>query len=121
MNPKVVVVENDDWLAQHYIRTLESAGYEVHYAPHAIEAIDIIDSVLPDAIILDVLLSGTTALALLHELKSHNDLAQIPIILATNLADQIAMDDVESYGVKRILNKATMHPEDIITAVRAVL
>lgn len=121
MSAKIVVVEDDDWLAQHYVRMLESAGYEAFYAPHAVEAIDTIDNVMPDVIILDVLLAGTTALALLHELKSHSDLAAIPIVLATNLADQIAIDDVASYGVKRIINKATMHPDDIVAAVRAVL
>jgi DNA-binding response OmpR family regulator len=118
---RVVVVEDDEWLAEQYLRFLQKAGYDAYHAPHAIEAIDMIDATMPQAIILDVLLAGTTALALLHELKSHSDLADIPIILATNLADQIAIDDVKSYGVKRILNKATMHPEDIVTAVRAVI
>lgn len=118
---RVVIVEDDQWLAEHYMRVLRRDGYEVYHAPHAIAAIDIIDRAEPHAIILDVLLTGTTALALMHELKSHADLAKIPIILATNLADQIALDDVASYGVKRILDKASMHPEDILVAVRSVL
>ena len=117
---RIVVVEDEEWLAEQYMRTLRKAWYEVYHAPHAIEAIDVIDKTEPHAIILDVLLAGTTALALLHELKSHADLATIPIILATNLADQIAIDDVASYGVRRILDKSTMHPDDIVTAVRAV-
>lgn len=122
MNDKrVVVVEDDEWLAEHYLRVLRRAGYEVYHAPHAVAAIDIIDKVQPHAILLDVLLTGTTALALLHELKSHEDLAKIPIVLATNLADQIQLDDVASYGVKRILDKASMHPEDIHVAIRSVL
>lgn len=118
---RVVIVEDDVWLAEQYMRTLRRAGYEVYHAPHALVAIDVIDRVEPHAIVLDVLLTGTTALALLHELRSHSDLAEIPIVLATNLADQIAIDDVQSYGVKRILNKSSMHPDDIITAVRGVI
>lgn len=119
--PRIVIIEDDQWLADHYRRVLEREGYEIYQVPHAIGAIDIIDEARPQAIILDVLLTGTNALALLHELQSHTDLATIPVILATNLADQIMLDDVQSYGVKRILDKATMHPEDIITAVRSVL
>ncbi len=118
---RVVIVEDDVWLAEHYMRVLRRAGYEVYHAPHGLVAIDVIDQAAPHVILLDVLLTGTTALALLHELQSHPDLATIPIILATNLADQIALDDVASYGVKRILDKATMHPEDIEVAVRSVL
>lgn len=121
MSERVVVVEDDAWLAEHYLRVLRRAGYETYHAAHALGAIDTIDSARPHAILLDVLLTGTTALVLLHELRSHADLADIPIVLATNLADQIELDDVASYGVKRILDKATMHPEDIVAAIRSIV
>ena len=121
MTQRVVVVEDDAWLAEHYLRVLRRAGYETYHAAHALSAIDVIDDVKPHAVLLDVLLTGTTALALLHELRSHADLTDIPIVLATNLADQIALEDVASYGVKRILDKATMHPEDIVAAIRTVV
>lgn len=118
---RIVVVEDDAWLAEQYLRTLRRAGYEVYHAPHAPAAIEVIDQAQPHVILMDVLLTGTTALALLHELRSHVDLAKIPIVLATNLADQIALDDVQSYGVGKILDKTTMHPDDIVSAVRSVL
>jgi two-component system phosphate regulon response regulator PhoB len=121
MTQRVVVVEDDAWLAEHYLRVLRREGYETYHAAHALGAIDVIDDVKPHVILLDVLLTGTTALALLHELRSHADLADIPIVLATNLADQIDIQDVQSYGVKRILDKASMQPDDIAAAVRAVL
>lgn len=121
MTQRVVVVEDDAWLAEHYVRVLRRAGYETYHAAHALGAIDMIDDVRPHAILLDVLLTGTTALALLHELRSHADLAGIPIVLATNLADQIDMQDVQGYGVKRMLDKSSMQPEDIAASIRAVL
>lgn len=121
MTERVVVVEDDMWLAEHYLRVLRRAGYETYHAAHALGAIDVIDEVKPHAVLLDVLLTGTTALALLHELRSHADLADIPIVLATNLADQISIEDVAGYGVKRILDKATMHPDDVVAAIRTAL
>lgn len=121
MTVRVVVVEDEHWLAEQYLRTLRRAGYESYHAAHALGAIDLIDDVRPSVIVLDMLLTGASALALLHELQSHVDLAKIPIILATNLTDQISLEDVASYGVKRLLNKTTMHPDDIAVAVRACL
>jgi DNA-binding response OmpR family regulator len=121
MTKRIVIVEDDRWLAEHYARVLNRSGYDVQTATSALEAMDVIDDVRPDAVLLDVLLTGTSALALLHELKSHPDLADIPIVLATNLADQIQLDDVKDYGVKRILDKATMQPGDIPAAIRSVL
>lgn len=120
MTTRVVVVEDDVWLAEYYLRVLRKHGYETYHAANALTAIDLIDDVRPHAVLLDVLLTGTTALALLHEMKSHADIADIPVLLATNLADQIALDDVASYGVKRLLDKSTMHPEDVVAAIRSV-
>ena len=118
---RVVVVEDDAWLREHYVRLLSRSGFEVHEAAHAIDAIDLIDEVKPQVVLLDVLLTGTTALALLHELRSHDDLAKIPIVLATNAADHISLADVTAYGVKKVIDKSSMHPDEVVAALRAVI
>ena len=103
------------------MRTLAAAGIRAEAVAHALAAIDSIDQVLPDVLVLDVLLVGPNAFTLLHELQSHADLASIPVILCTNSADQLAEEDVEAYGVVRVLDKAAMLPEDLVTAVKKAL
>jgi CheY-like chemotaxis protein len=117
----VLIVEDDRWLAQQHARTLAGSGYTVATAPHAIAAMSAVDDVQPDVIILDVLLSGNTGFALLHELQSYGDTGAIPIILCTNLAADMSIKDLTPYGVRRILDKTTMLPDDLVTAVRSVL
>ncbi len=117
----VLIVDDDAWLAELYARVLQKAGYTTHVSPHAIDAMSAIDDVHPDVIILDVLLTGNTAFTLLHELQSYGDTGAIPVILCTNLAADISLDDVKPYGVKRILDKSVMVPEDTVAAVRSVL
>jgi two-component system response regulator BaeR len=118
--PHILIVEDDAWLAEQHERVLQKAGYGTSIALHAIAAIDAVDNVHPDVIILDVLLTGSTAFALLNELQSYGDTGVIPVVLCTNLAADIKLDDVRPYGVRRILDKATMEPDDIIAAVRSV-
>jgi CheY-like chemotaxis protein len=118
---KILLVEDDPWLAELEVRTLERAGFEVAHSPHAPSAIVAIDDVQPDVVILDVLLTGTTAFALLHELQSYDDTGKLPIILCTNMAESIQLEDVAPYGVRRIVNKSMMKPDDLIAAVKAVL
>jgi len=118
---KVLLVEDDAWLSELETSVLEDAGYTVKTAPHALAAIELIDSMKPDVIILDVLLGGATAFALLHELQSYDDTHQIPVVLCTNLAEQFDKKQLEAYGVQRIVDKMTMHPSDIVTAVKAVV
>ena len=120
-NRDIVVVEDDVLLAKHIIRTLEKAGYNAHHALHAIHAIDMIDEVRPAVIFLDMLLTGSTGLVLLHELQSHTDLASIPVVVCTNIAESTLLESLKPYGVRRVLDKTIMTPDDIPTAVRSVL
>lgn len=117
---RILLVEDDRWLGDLEVRALESEGHNVTLASNALEAIDCIDTVKPEVIILDVLLTGSTAFALLHELQSYSDTNIVPVILSTNLAEQLKVADLQHYGVQRILDKTTMQPEDLAVAVRAV-
>ena len=118
---KVLLVEDDPWLAELEVGVLEDAGYEVTHSPHGPSAIAKIDQSPPDVIILDVLLTGGTAFALLHELQSYGDTKAVPIILCTNMAESIKLEDVRLYGVRRIIDKSTMLLDDLPAAIRSVL
>ena len=83
------------------------------------QAIEIIDDWHPDALILDMLLAGETAIALLNELRSYADLASLPIVVCTNI--DVKMDDLRPLGVKTILNKTSMRPNEARAIFREVL
>lgn len=118
---RVLLVEDDPWLAELEVTILTQAGYEVIHAPHAPSAIAKIDENQADIIILDVLLTGSTAFALLHELQSYGDTKQVPVILCTNMAESLRLDDLKTYGVRRIVDKTTMQLDDLPAAIRSVL
>lgn len=117
----VFVIEDDQWQAEQSQRVLGTAGYEVRCFDNGVSAIEAVDQRFPDAIVLDMLLAGTTGLTLLHELQSYGDTGKIPIVLCTNLAEQVNLKDVKPYGVGRILDKTTMQPYDLVTAIRSLL
>jgi CheY-like chemotaxis protein len=118
---KVLLVEDDPWLAELQVSALEKAGYEVVHAPHAPSAIVKVDDFEPDIIVTDILLTGSTAFALLHELQSYGDTGQLPVIVCTNMAEALDKHDLAAYGVRRIIDKSSMKPGDLAAAVTAVL
>lgn len=117
----ILVVEDDVWLAEQHERVLVAAGYRVTVAHHALAAIAVLDAGPVDVMLLDVLLAGPNAFTLLHEIRSHEDLATLAVILCTNSAAEMASEDLQAYGVVRVLDKATMQPDDLVAAVRKVL
>lgn len=119
--PLVFVIEDDLWQAEQYQRIIAAAGYDVRRYDSGITAIEAIDEMPPAVIVLDMLLAGTTGMTLMHELQSYKDTGEVPIVLCTNLAEHLELKDVAPYGVRRILDKTTMQPKDLVTAVRSCL
>lgn len=116
----VLIVEDNVWLSESYTRIVQAAGYRVIATAAADKAIDLIDDEAPDVILLDMLLPKTTAMALLHELQSHSDLARIPVILVTSVAYSLQLKDLANYGVRKILDKETVALDDMVEAIKEV-
>lgn len=120
MTKRILLIDDDTWFVEQMARTVKKAGYEVALAHNGIEGMEQIDIAMPDAIILDFFMPGPNGLVLLHELQSHSDLAAIPVILCTNSAADVAPEDLVQYGVRRVLDKTTMEPADVVAAIRKV-
>jgi hypothetical protein len=58
---------------------------------------------------------------LLHELQSYGDTKMTPVVLCTNMAETLDLEDLRQYGVRRIIDKTTMQLDDLPAAVRSVL
>lgn len=117
---KVLIIEDDVWLSEQYSRVL-SGEFAVMCVSNALSAVDCIDEFQPDVLLADILLPGSSIFTLLHELQSYIDTRKIPVVLCSNVVDSITLNDVRTYGVVRLLDKAVVQPEDIQAAIRAAV
>src|SRR5947199_1784417 len=85
--PRVLVVEDDDAIAQVLQRSLRMEGYDVKIAGDGISALDVSHAFLPDLVILDLGLPGMDGIDVAKTLRQTDD---VPIIMLT------ARDAVES-------------------------
>lgn len=120
---KVFIVEDDPWLADSFAHTLSRHDMQVTVATSAAQAIDLIDDAVPDIIVADVILGEANIMALLHELQSYTDTQAVPVILCTtlDLKEQQASGALRPYGVRTVLDKATITPETLVNTVQTVL
>ncbi len=116
----ILIIESEPWLGDHYQHVLERHNFTVARAADGHTAIDMIDDSPPSAIVMSALLHGPSAFALLHELQSYTDTGKIPVIVSSSFSD-LTLDDLRPYGVHRLINSISMHPQDIVAAVRSVL
>ncbi len=93
----VFVVEDDEEFAQLLKMRLESIGCRVSTTSKGDEAVGLIQTRLPDLVILDVFLPDTDGLTILKRLKSPIDIAtgkpsltkDIPVVVLTGKAPMI--------------------------------
>jgi two-component system response regulator MprA len=85
--PRVLVVEDDDAIAQVLQRSLRMEGYEVRIAGDGVAALDEAHAFLPDLVILDLGLPRLDGLEVAKTLRQSDD---VPILVLT------ARDAVES-------------------------
>ena len=109
---RVLIVEDDPTWSMLIGRYVDQLSWEFEAVRSPQEALDVLDEAEVDVIVLDLLLAVETGMALLNEIQAYDDLSDIPILVLTNTPD-VALSDVSSYGVKRLLDKATATPDDI--------
>lgn len=119
---RIVIVEDDQLLADMYKIKLELAGHvvDVHHTAEA--AIGELSNDAPDLVLLDVLLPGKNGLWLLKEM--HAQKIRVPVIMLTNLAEaDFAMPAKlrESLGVLGYHVKTQVTPSEVLATVQEVL
>lgn len=85
-NGRVLIVEDTVSNLELTVFVLEEAGYEVHGARTADEALAVLRKTTPDLVLMDIQLPGTDGLALTRRLKSDPATAAVPIIAHTAYA-----------------------------------
>ena len=116
---KLLIVEDDKNWADILCGYAAAVGAEARTVVSGGQAMDMIDNWQPDAIVLDMLLAGETAVALLNELRSHADLARLPIVVCSS-AD-VNLEDLRPFGVRALLDKASMRPDEVRAIFSEVL
>lgn len=112
----VLVIDDDQWQAEHLAEQLIEAGYRATITAHAPQALAALDDDAVDCIVLDIGLPGVNGMAFLHELRSHADLASVPVVVCTNVS--VTLDELRPYGVSSLLAKSELNHGEIVTAVK---
>ncbi len=116
---KLLIVEDDKNWADILCGYAAAVGADTRVVVSGGQAMEMIDNWRPDAIVLDMLLAGETAVALLNELRSHADLARLPIVVCSNAGVNLA--DLRPFGVRELLDKASMRPDEVRAIFSEVL
>jgi two-component system, OmpR family, response regulator MprA len=81
---RVLIVEDDDAIADVLRRSLRNEGYEVRTSADGIEALDVAAGFIPDLVVLDLGLPGLDGVEVCRRLRTDGD---VPILMLTARAE----------------------------------
>ncbi len=102
---KVLLVDDEDSLRKVVKDLLERDGYIVSEARDGVQALDQVDRVGPDIIVLDLNMPGLDGYGVLSHLRSRPATADIPVIVLTAKSDEDNEVRVFELGADDFLTK----------------
>ncbi len=116
----ILVVEDEAAIRDMLAFTLQTAGFEVSQASSAEQAWQQLSRHLPDLVLLDWMLPGTSGIAFLQRLRQHERFSTLPVILLTAKGEE--QDQVNGFeaGADDYVVKP-FSPRALVARIQAVL
>lgn len=116
--PKILLVDDEAAITANLGPFLQRAGYTVAIASDGVEAMEQVESFVPQAIILDVMMPRLDGRAVLRQLRQAGNWT--PIILLTQVGEASERAMALEEGADDYLNKP-FDPQELVARIRAVL
>jgi DNA-binding response OmpR family regulator len=118
MARKLLLVEDDVFVKDIYLRELVKGGYNVSVAEDGESGVAKAQSEKPELILLDIMLPKKTGIDVLKDIRAEGSPAkEIPVYLLTNLGQGSIIKQAIEIGAQGYLLKARVLPSQVLTAV----
>ncbi|HSW87939.1 MAG TPA: response regulator [Candidatus Saccharimonadales bacterium] len=118
---KILIAEDDKFLASAYRVKLTKAGFEVQIASDGNEAIALLKTFTPDLILLDLMMPTKDGFSTLQDLKANDLWKNIPVIVASNLGQKEDMEKSRALGATDFVVKSDLSLDALIEKINKLL
>jgi len=118
---KVLVVEDDEFLAKMITRMLEGEGINCEVAGNGREGLRKAQAIRPKLIILDIILPDLDGFAILSKLKAGKHTQKIPVVVVSNLGQEEDIQQGLALGAKDYIVKSDLSLDAVVNKVKKYL
>jgi CheY-like chemotaxis protein len=118
---KILLTEDDGFLASIYAQKLELEGYEVTLATNGEDGLRLAQKDHPDLILLDLLMPKMDGFEMLEQLKGDAGLKDIPVLVLTNLGQKEDVERCLKLGAAGYIIKAHSLPHETVKRIKEIL
>jgi DNA-binding response OmpR family regulator len=115
---KILLVEDDDALAQAYMTRLEAEGFIAERVNNGEDALAAARTMHPDLIVLDVMMPQVSGFDVLDILRNTPETANLKIIMLTALSQDSDKKRAQDMGADDYLVKSQVVISDVMDRIR---
>ena len=117
----ILLVEDDEFLAELYATKLNLEGFEVSLAMDGEKGLKLAKELVPDLILLDIILPKMDGFEVLKGIKADDKVKLIPVILLTNLSQKDEVQKGLDLGAVDYLIKAHFMPSEVVKKIKQTI
>jgi len=108
--PDILIVEDEEFNRDIMARRLQPCNYLLRFAIDGQQALDMVAQKKPDIILLDIMLPEVMGLQVLHALRQHHSMVDLPIIMVTAIDDDERVVRALDLGANDYVAKPINYP-----------
>ena len=121
MQPKILLIEDEDYIRDLYKRQIELSHMQVDAFGLGQEGLQAALKNKYDLLLLDIMLPDTNGLQILKEIKQNESSKGLTVVLLTNLGQDVIIKEGFELGAEGYLIKASLTPNQVVDEVKNVL
>lgn len=118
---KVLLIEDEDFIREVYRDELEASNFSVDAFPTGQQGLDAFYKSNYDIVLLDIVLPDISGLHILKKIKNDEAKKHIPVLLLSNLDQDIIVRQGLEFGAEAYLEKVDNTPDKIIEIIKTTL
>ncbi len=118
---KILLIDDDPVLLKLYSTRLQADGHEIHTASNGEAAIELLQSLAPDLIVVDLLMPKLNGFSFLENLNTRPEFAAVPKIVFSSVVNEEQIARLQSLHVSKYLNKTDTTPTQLVEVIKSFL
>lgn len=118
---KILIIEDDRFIAKMYQTKLELEGYDVEVAENGAQGVEKIKSFDPDLVLLDIIMPEMDGFGVLEAIRDDDTINSVRVIVMSNLAQEDHLKRARALGAKDYVVKSQYTPMDVVKKIKEVM
>jgi CheY-like chemotaxis protein len=115
--PTMVIIEDDESVAQYYATLFRGNGYRVEVAHDGVSGVDLCSKVQPAVILLDVMMPRQNGILVLQTLRASDETRETPVVVLSNFSEPTLIKRALQLGALEYVIKTQVEGAALLAAI----